>query len=78
MAKMKDSRYISRRTNEWLKIINYQYAEVYITGYRNEEFGWLVHVMEKGRLWPAGIFRSAASSEAAGKNRGYYNELGLK
>lgn len=43
VAKRKDSRYVSRRSSNWQKIINYQYAEVVIAGYRKNQFGWLAH-----------------------------------
>lgn len=48
VAKKKDSQYASKRSAEWLKIINYQHAEVAISGYRRHEFGWLVE--HEGRL----------------------------
>lgn len=45
VLKRKDSRYeIGRRSHSWLKVINYQYADVYVTGYRKQpkDFGWLL------------------------------------
>lgn len=42
VAKKKNSKYVSSRSNKWLKIINYQYAEVAISGYRRREFGFLL------------------------------------
>jgi DNA ligase 1 len=53
VAKRKDSIYVSRRSADWLKIINWQYADVYLAGYRKKEFGWLVQV--EGGARPAGI-----------------------
>jgi DNA ligase-1 len=41
VAKRKDSPYVSRRDANWVKIINYKYATVRITGYRKNQFGWL-------------------------------------
>lgn len=41
VAKRKDSIYIGRRSDRWLKMINYTYADVKISGYRKQEFGWL-------------------------------------
>ncbi|PZE22288.1 hypothetical protein [Paenibacillus xerothermodurans] len=55
VAKRKDSKYVSRRSPDWLKIINYQYSEVYLAGIRKEDFGWLAHVEENGSKRPAGI-----------------------
>ncbi|AND39636.1 RNA ligase family protein [Cytobacillus oceanisediminis] len=43
VLKRKDSRYqVGKRSDAWLKVINYQYADVYVTGYRTKEFGWLL------------------------------------
>lgn len=52
VAKRKDSRYhAGKRTDDFVKIINYSYADVSIAGYRKGDFGWLAHV--NGR--PAGV-----------------------
>jgi len=58
VAKRKDSIYVGRRTDKWIKIINYQYADVVITGWRKDQFGWLVH--HNGQ--PVGIIELAVSS----------------
>jgi DNA ligase-1 len=42
VCKDRDSRYVSKRSAKWLKIINWKHASVVITGYRKKEFGWLV------------------------------------
>jgi len=56
VGKLQDSRYESRRSPAWQKVINWTYAEVFITGYRKDEFGWLTSVVtESGRLRPTGI-----------------------
>ncbi|MEF2246458.1 ATP-dependent DNA ligase [Paenibacillus sp. IITD108] len=55
VAKRKDSRYEGSRSVNWLKIINYEYADVVIAGYRKNQFGWLAHY--NGR--PAGIIELA-------------------
>ncbi|MBP1156185.1 MULTISPECIES: hypothetical protein [unclassified Paenibacillus] len=44
VAKKKDSPYVSRRSHDWLKIVNYRYEDVFITGYRKVGSGWLAHV----------------------------------
>lgn len=56
VCKRKDSKYVSRRSSAWQKVINWTYVDVWIAGYRKDEFGWLVSVEdEAGRLRPAGI-----------------------
>lgn len=45
VLKRKDSRYqAGKRSDAWLKVINYQYADVYVIGYRKQpkDFGWLL------------------------------------
>lgn len=51
VAKKKDSPYVGRRDAAWMKIINYSYANVRITGYRKSSFGWLIEYAGQ----PAGI-----------------------
>lgn len=55
VAKKKNSHYVSRRSHEWLKVVNFQYTNVFLVGYRKDEFGWLAHVEENGKLRGAGI-----------------------
>ncbi|KOP64343.1 ATP-dependent DNA ligase [Bacillus sp. FJAT-18019] len=56
VGKRKDSRYVSRRSPAWQKVINWSYAEVIITGYRKVEFGLLAAVQNtSGELRPVGI-----------------------
>jgi DNA ligase 1 len=53
VLKRKDSRYeIGKRSQAWLKVINYQYDDVLITGLRKGEFGLLLSFID-GR--PAGL-----------------------
>lgn len=66
VAKRKNSRYEGRRSANWLKIINYEYADVHIAGWRKEEFGWLVHANGK----PAGIIELAVP---AAYKKAFYN-----
>lgn len=52
VAKRKDGHYHpGKRTADFVKIINYSYADVSIAGYRKGDFGWLAHY--KGR--PVGV-----------------------
>lgn len=56
VGKRKNSQYVSRRSDAWQKVINWSYAEVFITGYRKDEFGWLTAVLDgSGKLRPTGI-----------------------
>ncbi|AEI40651.1 ATP-dependent DNA ligase [Paenibacillus mucilaginosus] len=56
VAKRMDSVYVGHRSEAWLKIINWQYAEVYLTGYKKEGFGWLAASAGPGGiLKPAGL-----------------------
>jgi DNA ligase-1 len=55
VGKRKDSNYVSKRSSDWKKIVRYEYAEVYISGYRKDDFGWLAEVEERGQRRPAGI-----------------------
>jgi len=53
VLKKKDSKYeLGKRSDKWLKVINYQYATVEIAGFRKSEFGWLLQFPD-GK--PAGI-----------------------
>jgi DNA ligase-1 len=43
VAKVKSSKYVGRKSPNWLKIINYTYADVEIAGYRKDQIrqrGW--------------------------------------
>ncbi|WP_301171003.1 ATP-dependent DNA ligase [Brevibacillus nitrificans] len=52
VAKRKAGRYRSdKRTDDFVKVINYSYADVHIGGWRKGDFGWLAHY--NGR--PAGV-----------------------
>ncbi|MEH7416048.1 RNA ligase family protein, partial [Neobacillus drentensis] len=44
VQKKVDSKYqINKRSHDWLKVINYQYEDVYISGLRKDEFGLLLN-----------------------------------
>jgi len=66
VAKRKSSVYVGRRSENWLKIINYEYADVHIAGYRKGDFGWLAHI--DGR--PAGVIELAVP---AAHKKAFYN-----
>jgi DNA ligase-1 len=64
VGKHKNSIYeTDRRSRAWQKVINWTYADVYFTGYRKQEFGWLAAVPSgtSGKLRPAGIIEPGAS-----------------
>jgi DNA ligase-1 len=58
VAKGKGSKYVGRRDANWLKIINYSYADVEISGYRKDDFGWLLRHNSK----PVGVLELAVPS----------------
>ncbi|MGM0877990.1 MAG: RNA ligase family protein [Bacillota bacterium] len=48
-----NSKYLpGTRSNDWLKVINYKYENVYITGFRKKEFGLLLSFNDGS---PAGL-----------------------
>lgn len=63
VGKRKNSTYeTGRRSAAWQKVINWTYTEVFITGYRKQEFGWLAAVPDpSGRLRTAGIIEFGAT-----------------
>ncbi len=52
-----------RRSDNWRKVINWSYADDFITGYRKEEFGWLAAVPgpDNAKMRPAGIIELGAN-----------------
>ncbi|WP_010501415.1 ATP-dependent DNA ligase [Paenibacillus elgii] len=65
VGKVKASSYVGRRSPDWLKIIRWEYHDVFIAGYRKSELGWLAYVQEEGRLRPAGIVELGVTTAAA-------------
>ncbi|WP_342480423.1 ATP-dependent DNA ligase [Paenibacillus sp. FSL L8-0340] len=63
VAKRKDSVYeTGKRSAQWQKIINWTYADVYLSGYKKGEFGWLASVpTDSGRMRPAGVIEFGVS-----------------
>ncbi|PLT32666.1 RNA ligase family protein [Bacillus sp. V5-8f] len=62
VLKRANSKYqIKKRSHDWLKIINYQYADTVITGLRKDEFGLLLAIEENGSLKPAGVMEFMGS-----------------
>lgn len=54
VCKYKNSKYVSKRSKHWLKLINWMYEDVYITGYRKDEFGWVCSRKEGENFRPIG------------------------
>lgn len=55
---------INTRSYAWQKVINWTYADVYITGMKRDQLGWLTSVLdEDGRLRPAGIIEFGIKPE---------------
>ncbi|SMQ77550.1 DNA ligase-1 [Bacillus sp. OV166] len=46
---------VNKRSHDWLKVINYKYADVYITGLRKDDFGLLLSTYEGDNLKPSGV-----------------------
>lgn len=64
VCKRLESRYFSgKRSAEWVKVINYQYVDVFIAGFRKDRFGWIVHIEEGGELRPAGLVEFATKEQ---------------
>lgn len=76
VGKHKDSQYVSRRSKDWLKVINWSYADVFITGYKKDEFGWLAAVPDTtGRMRPVGIIEHGPSPKHKQAFRGVCKQL---
>ncbi|MGC5773591.1 ATP-dependent DNA ligase [Paenibacillus pabuli] len=76
VGKRKDSGYVSRRSIDWQKVINWSYADVYITGYKKAKFGWLAAVPDlSGRLRPAGIIEHGPNQKHKQAFRGVCQQL---
>lgn len=76
VGKKKDSQYSSIRSREWRKVINWSYADVFITGYKKAEFGWLASVRDtSGKLRPAGIIEHGPSPNHKQAFRGVCQQL---
>jgi DNA ligase 1 len=61
VAKKFNSLYVSRRSDAWRKIINWKFEEVYLTGYKKEEFGWICSVKEEEKFRQVGIIEYGMS-----------------
>lgn len=77
VAKRKNSIYeVGRRSHAWQKVINWTYADIYITGYRKQEFGWLAAVPgPSGKLRPAGVIEFGVSPVHKQAFRGVAGQL---
>ncbi|WP_339309776.1 ATP-dependent DNA ligase [Paenibacillus sp. FSL k6-2145] len=76
VGKRKDSQYVSRRSKDWLKVINWSYTDVYITGYKKSEFGWLAAVPDPtGKMRPVGIIEHGPSPKHKQAFRGVCQQL---
>ncbi|QYR22289.1 ATP-dependent DNA ligase [Paenibacillus sp. sptzw28] len=76
VAKRKESVYVSERSPNWLKIINWTYVDVYITGWRKQQFGWLAAVhSDAGTLRPAGVIELGVPPVAKKAFRGVVGQL---
>ncbi|MHC0561850.1 ATP-dependent DNA ligase [Paenibacillus sp. MAH-36] len=65
VIKKKDSKYEKGvRSWSWQKVINYQEAEVYITGYSKKESSWLLGYEDGGRIRPIGLMELGITQAA--------------
>jgi DNA ligase-1 len=65
VIKKKDSKYDNGvRSWSWQKVINYQRAEVYITGYSKKESSWLLGYPEGDRIRPIGTMELGITQSA--------------
>ncbi|WP_246310059.1 ATP-dependent DNA ligase [Paenibacillus alginolyticus] len=65
VIKKKDSKYDNGvRSWSWQKVINYQRAEVYITGYSKKESSWLLGYLDGGRIRPIGALELGITQSA--------------
>ncbi|TMV49339.1 ATP-dependent DNA ligase [Paenibacillus mesophilus] len=73
VAKRKESVYASgQRSASWLKVINWTYVDVVLTGWRKDEFGWLVGVQEGERIRPAGVVELGVTAQ---QRRAFYGAV---
>lgn len=76
VCKRKNSVYVGKRSADWIKVINYQYANVFISGYRKDQFGWLASVVDtNGRIRPAGVIELGVPPKHKQAFRGVCGEL---
>ncbi|MBD0380703.1 DNA ligase [Paenibacillus sp. WST5] len=81
VIKRADSKYaVSRRLKSWQKVINWIYADVYISGYRKEDFSLLASIdTANGIKMPVGVIEMGLTPEHkmaihSVKNRLVYKE----
>jgi DNA ligase 1 len=56
VQKKTDSIYeIERRSHSWKKVINYQYEDVFVIGYRKKQFGWILGKVENSLTRTLGV-----------------------
>ncbi|PAK36734.1 hypothetical protein [Peribacillus simplex] len=64
VLKRANSKYqINKRSQDWLKVINYHYTDVFITGFRKDEFGLLLGIEEDNNIKPAGVMEFMNTAE---------------
>ncbi|WP_338709238.1 ATP-dependent DNA ligase [Paenibacillus amylolyticus] len=76
VGKWKDSSYVSRRSKEWLKVINWSFADIYISGYKKSEFGWLASMQDPyGKFRPVGVIEHGPTPRHKQAFRGVCKQL---
>ncbi len=68
--KTKNSKYIpNSRSSNWLKVLNYSYLDVWITGYRVDKFGLIASIKGESSLKTVGIIEHGSIN----LRRDFYN-----
>lgn len=56
VLKKASSKYqIDYRSPAWIKVINYQYEDIFVIGYRKKEFGWILGKIIDGKMKIVGV-----------------------
>ncbi|RKN74985.1 ATP-dependent DNA ligase [Paenibacillus ginsengarvi] len=64
VAKRKESVYATgQRSASWQKIINWTYVDVVLTGWRKDEFGWIVGIQEGEGIRPVGVIELGVTGQ---------------
>jgi len=75
VAKLKESIYVGKRSSSWLKIINWSYTTVYLTGFNKKGLGWNTAVrLENGHFRETGFIQHGMTRNHEAKFRLFCKE----